>query len=101
MLNRLLFSHQRPAQLIVAVFGALIGLLLLLGALQLYSDFRAVLNGNGDLSKPQYLVINKEVSLLNTLFGGQKGFSEDEFVNLKQVKGVRDAAYRHFQVGCA
>jgi hypothetical protein len=92
MLNRLLFSHQKPAQLIVAVFGALIGLLLLLGALQLYSDFRAVLNGNGDLSKPQYLVINKEVSLLNTLFGGQKGFSEDEFVNLKQVKGVRDVA---------
>jgi hypothetical protein len=92
MLNRLLFSHQKPAQLIVAVFGALIGLLLLLGALQLYFDFRAVLNGSGDLSKPQYLVINKEVSVLNTFFGGQKGFSEDEFAKLKAVKGVRDVA---------
>ncbi len=92
MLNRLLFSHQKPTQLLVAIFGALIGLLLLLGALQLYFDFRAVLNGSGDLSKPQYLVINKEVNLLNTLFGGQKGFTEDEFANLKAVKGVRDVA---------
>ncbi|MEO5643619.1 MAG: FtsX-like permease family protein [Bacteroidia bacterium] len=92
MLNRLLFAHQKPAQLIVAVFGALIGLLLLLGALQLYFDFRAVLNGNSDLSKPQYLVINKEVNLLNTLFGGQKGFTENEFASLREVKGVRDVA---------
>lgn len=92
MLNRLLFSHQKPTQLLVAIFGALIGLLLLLGALQLYFDFRAVLNGNGDLSKPQYLVINKEVNLLNSLFGGQKGFTENEFAKLREVKGVRDVA---------
>ncbi len=92
MLNRLLFSHQKPAQLIVAVFGALVGLLLMLGALQLYFDFSAVLNGTGDLSKPQYLVINKEINLLNTLFGGQKGFSENEFANLRKVKGVKDVA---------
>ncbi|MDQ3111898.1 MAG: hypothetical protein M3R17_18585 [Bacteroidota bacterium] len=92
MLNRLLFTHQKPAPLIVAVFGALTGMLMLLAALQLYFDFNAVLGGTGDLNKPQYLVINKEVSLLNTLFGGQKGFSEEEFVKLKEVKGVRDVA---------
>jgi hypothetical protein len=92
MLNRLLFSHQRPAQLLVAVFGALIGLLLLLGALQLYFDFKAVLNGSDDMSKPQYLVINKEVNLLNSLFGGNKGFSEHELSELKKVKGVRQIA---------
>jgi hypothetical protein len=92
MLNRLLFTHQKPAPLIVAVFGALAGMLMLLAALQLYFDFNAVLTGTGDLSKPQYLVINKEVNLLNTFFGGQKGFSEDEFAKLKEVKGVRDVA---------
>jgi hypothetical protein len=91
MLNRLLFSHQKPAQLIIAVFGTLVGLLLLLGALQLYNDFNAVLNG-GDLNKPQFLVINKEVSVLNTLFGGQKGFTQEEFTKLKAVKGVRNVA---------
>lgn len=92
MLNRLLFSHQKPAQLIVAVFGALVGMLLLLGALQLYLDFNTVLMGSSDMNKPQYLVINKEVSLLNTVFGGQKGFSSHELEKLKEVKGVRDVA---------
>ncbi len=92
MLNRLLFSHQRPAQLLVAVFGALVGFLLLLGALQLYFDFRAVLNGSSDMSQPQFLVINKEVNLLNTLFGGQKGFSPMEIEQLKKIKGVQNAA---------
>lgn len=92
MLNRLLFSHQKPAQLLVAIFGALIGLLLLLGALQLYFDFRAMLSGSSDLNKPQYLVINKEVNLLNTLFGGQEGFSQKDISKLKKIKGVRNAA---------
>jgi hypothetical protein len=92
MLNRLLFSHQRPAQLLVAIFGALIGLLLLLGALQLYFDFRAVLNGSSDLNSAQYLVINKEVSLINTLFGGKNGFSERELSELKKINGVKNVA---------
>jgi len=65
---------------------------LLLGALQLYFDFSAVLNGSSDISQPQYLVINKEVNLLNTLFGGQKGFSENEIAQLKKIKGVQNAA---------
>ncbi|CAN5323584.1 hypothetical protein BH09BAC5_BH09BAC5_26260 [soil metagenome] len=92
MLNRLLFSHQKPAPLIVAVFGALIGMLMLLASLQLYFDFQAVLSDNGDLSKPQYLVINKEVNMLNSLFGGQKGFTANEFEKLREVKGVKDVA---------
>jgi hypothetical protein len=92
MLNRLLFTHQRPAQLLGGIFGSLVGFLLLLGILQLYFDFEAVLNGNSDMSQPQYLVINKEVNLLNTLFGGQKGFSENELAELKKIKGVQNVA---------
>ena len=60
--------------------------------MQLYFDFRAVLNGSTDLNKPQYLVINKEVNLLNTLFGGQEGFSDHELAELKKIKGVHNAA---------
>lgn len=92
MLNRLLFSHQKPLQLLVAIFGALVGFLLLLGAVQLYLDFNAALSGTGDLNKPQYLVINKEVNLLHTLFGGQKGFSEKELSELEKIEGVKKAA---------
>jgi hypothetical protein len=92
MINKLLFRHQKPTQLIVAVFGALFGMILLLGSLQLYFDFRAVMTGTSDINKPQYLVINKEVNMLNTLFGGQKGFSENEIGDLKKIKGVKNAA---------
>lgn len=101
MLRKLLFVHQKRGLLFIAVFGAFVGFLLLLGSLQLYFDFRSVLNGDSDMSKPQYLVINKEVNLLNTLFGGQKGFSDDELSELKKVKGVRDVAgltSSHFKI---
>jgi hypothetical protein len=92
MLNRLLFSHQKPVLIIAGTFGALVGFLLLLGALQLYFDIHAVLTGSSDMNQAQYLVINKEVNLLNTLFGGQKGFSENEIAQLKKIKGVQQAA---------
>jgi hypothetical protein len=51
-----------------------------------------VLNRSGDLGKSQFLVVNKEVNLLNSLFGGQKGFSETEIAELEKIHGVRDAA---------
>ncbi|MGL4598786.1 MAG: ABC transporter permease [Bacteroidia bacterium] len=89
MIRRLLLQHQRLWLLTIAVLGALFGLLLLLGALQLYFDFRSVLTGRSDLSQAQYIVINKEVSTMNT-FLGQKGFSSAEISELKAVKGIRD-----------
>jgi hypothetical protein len=92
MLRKLLFIHQKPVLLFIAVFGAFVGFLLLLGSLQAYFDFDAVINGTSDISKPQYLVINKEVNLLNTLFGGQKGFTAGEIAAIKKIHGVRDAA---------
>lgn len=101
MLKRLLFTHRKPIQLAAAIAGALFGFLLLLGTLQAYFDFRAALNGTGDLNKPQYLVINKEVNLLNTLFGGQKGFSAKEMAELKKIPGVQEVAgltASHFKI---
>ena len=101
MIRRLLFTHQKPTQLAAAIAGALIGFLLLLGTLQAYFDFSAALNGTGDLNKPQYLVINKEVNLLNTLFGGQKGFSPAEISELKKIEGVKEVAgltASHFKI---
>ncbi|MBI3509737.1 MAG: hypothetical protein HY064_03665 [Bacteroidetes bacterium] len=103
MLNRLLFTHQRRTQLFVAVLGALVGMILVLTSLQLYFDTTRALTGN-DLNKPQYLVINKEVNLLNTLFGGQKGFSQDEMDALRKIKGVKDVApltASHFKVSAS
>lgn len=100
MVRKLLFIHQRISFLVAGIVGSLTGIILLLSALQLYFDFDRLING--DLRQPQYFVINKEVSVINTLFGGQKGFDEAEINQLKSIHGVIDVAPltpSHFKVG--
>lgn len=92
MVNKLLFSQQRFGILAGAVIGSLTGIILLLGSMQLYFDFDRLINGSSDINQPQYLVINKQVSVVNTLFGGQKGFSGEEISGLKKIEGVMDVA---------
>lgn len=92
MVKKLLFAHQKFFFLAAGIAGSLTGIVLLLGALQLYFDFDRLVNGTGDINRVQYLVINKQVSLVNTLFGGQKGFSKEEIDGLKSREGVLDAA---------
>ncbi len=92
MVKKLLFSHQRFGFLAGAILGSLTGIVLLLCSMQLYFDFDRLINGSSDINQPQYLVINKQVSVVNTLFGGQKGFSAEEITGLKSVDGVLDVA---------
>lgn len=102
MVRKLLFSHQRLSFLIAGIVGSMAGIVLLLSSLQLYIDFDKVINGNSNLNAAQYFTINKQVSVLNTLFGGQKGFDADEIAQLKAIEGVQDVApltASHFKVG--
>jgi hypothetical protein len=92
MLRRLLFQHRQTGTLIVAVTGAFIGMFLLLAALQLYTDVAKVFGSEQNLNGTQYLVINKKVNLLNTLFGGKKGFEQADIEALKGIEGVQNAA---------
>jgi FtsX-like permease family len=100
MIRRLIFTYRKPAQVTIAVVGAILGFLILLGGLQLFFDFRKML-GQENVNQPQYLVINKEVGVLNTIFGGNKGFDEQELASLKKVKGVEELApltSSHFKI---
>jgi hypothetical protein len=102
MVRKLLFSHQKLSFLIAGIVGSMAGVVLLLSSLQLYIDFDKIINGNSDLNAAQYFTINKQVSVINTLFGGQKGFDEDEIKQLKSIEGVVDVApltASHFKVG--
>lgn len=92
MVRQLLFKYQKLSFLIAGISGSLAGIILLLGALQLYLDFDRLINGDSDLNAPQYFVINKDVSVLNTLFGGQKGFDEAEMNELRSIRGVTGVA---------
>lgn len=102
MVRKLLFSHQKLSFLIAGIIGSMAGIVLLLSSLQLYIDFDKVINGNSDLNAAQYFTINKQVSVINTLFGGQKGFDADEIAQLNAIVGVEEVApltASHFKVG--
>lgn len=102
MVRKLLFSHQKLSFLIAGIIGSMAGVVLLLSSLQLYIDFDKVINGNSDLNAAQYFTINKQVSVINTLFGGQKGFDSEEIAQLNAIVGVEEVApltASHFKVG--
>lgn len=102
MVRKLLFSHQKLSFLIAGIVGSMAGIVLLLSSLQLYIDFDKVINGNSDLNAAQYFTINKQVSVINTLFGGQKGFDAEEIAQLNAIVGVEEVApltASHFKVG--
>ncbi len=83
MLVQLILKKQKPAQLLLAVFGAVFGMLLLLGSFQVYEDIRAVLNGGDDMLSSHYVVVNKEVSVFNTLALASTEFSDQEMEKIK------------------
>ena len=66
-LQKLLLRTQKPSQLLAATFGAMLGLSLILIAVQMYFNFRNILNAPDQGIGSQYLVVNKEISVLNSL----------------------------------
>lgn len=102
ILPAILWKRFRGLQFFSAAAAAFIGLLLLLGALQLWQDFRGILHGNDD-EEQQYIQINKSVSFVNTLFGGT-GFSEDDIDSLQAlpvVQAVGSFTSNRFKVGAS
>lgn len=92
MIKRLILKKQSFGQLGIAMFGALAGFGLLLSGYQIYLDVLKVLTTKHDMFGDQYLIINKTVSLLNTLSLSSNTFSEKEMRELKAVPGVKDVA---------
>lgn len=87
MIRRLLLHQQKPLQLFITWLGAFTGFFILLFSLQYYLDFKELLTEKNDWIHPEYLVINKKVSILNSL-AGPSGFSQEEQEELKSLPGV-------------
>ncbi|MDP5170325.1 MAG: hypothetical protein NWR72_08760, partial [Bacteroidia bacterium] len=75
MLTRLLWKSQKVGQIIAACVGAGLGLCILLFSIQTYLDMRSLLIEKEQLIRPEYLVINKPVSLLNSFRNSAPSFS--------------------------
>ncbi len=92
MLNKLLFLDRGKLQLSIVIGGTLLGLLLLLIPLQLFLDFRELLTQKTDLLNPQYMVLNKEVTLMGMASDKKQGFSLNEIDKLKHQPSVEEIA---------
>lgn len=108
LLSRLINSSGSKKQLILALGGAFAGLFLLGTCSQAYLTFNRILSKQKDLLGADFLVINKKVSLLNTISGSAGRFSEDDIQQLRSLKGVSNVgAFRssnfkvraHFNAG--
>lgn len=88
MIRRLILSKQSYMQLTVVLFGSLFGLLMVMSSLQIYQDIRSIVDNKKELISSQFLVVNKPVSILNTLSGSAAVFSDEEIESFKTLKAV-------------
>ncbi len=70
-------------QILGAGTGTLIGLVLLFSIAQFYFEMDQILEENKDLIDPEFLVINKKVSILETLNLKEASFTEKEIEDVR------------------
>ena len=84
LLYQILWKDHSRTHLLFAFLGTLAGFVLLLSGIQFYIDIKSVLSENRDLLDPEYIVINKQVNLGQTLGLSRAGFSEEEIEEISQ-----------------
>jgi hypothetical protein len=102
LLHKLIRSGKGKGTLFAAAFGMLVGYFILFIAIQMYFDINNLFNNDKDLIQKDFIIINKKVSLLNTLKVLDTGFSEKEIAQLKKqnfVEKVEPVTPNRFKVG--
>ncbi len=80
LLKKIIWKRSNKRQLLWAMLGAVIGLVLLLGSVQIYLNIQDIIAGDTD-SQEQFVIINKRVNLFNTL-GVKSTFDQKEIDDL-------------------
>ena len=83
-LYAILWKDHSRAHLTWAFLGTLAGFVLLLSGIQFYLDIKQVLTENKDLLDPEYIVLNKEVNISQTLGFAGTGFTPEELEEVRQ-----------------
>lgn len=91
-MTRLLFNKAKKVQLWLAAIGSLFGITLLVIAFQAFLDFSELLQPSSGIVTDQYIIINKQISMLNTLGMNSAVFSKDEIEKIRQQPEVKSAA---------
>lgn len=78
LLWKLLRQHISPAQLTGFALANLIGMLIVMLAVQAYADIRALNASDDMLMRSDYLIVNKPVATLSAITGKAPSFSDEE-----------------------
>ena len=81
---KLLRQHISIPQFIGFFFANVIGMAIILLGIQFYNDMNAVYSSEDSFMREDYMIVNKEVSMLNSIFGNDNTFSQDEIDDIKE-----------------
>lgn len=85
---RLLRKNVSVGQLLGYAVANLLGLAIVLTALQFYNDATSVESGDDMFISRDYIVVSKKVHGLGSLFGGKAEFSEEEVLDIESQPWV-------------
>ena len=91
MIKAILRNNVNKWQVFGAALGAIVGLFLLVLSLQFYADIQSIVNGDNS-DGDDFVIINKKVSIFNTL-GGTAAFNEDDLQKIKAQPFISDVGY--------
>jgi hypothetical protein len=90
MIKKIILKETGKRNFILSVVGTLVGFILLLGSLQLYIDIKAILSNDEEILSPDYIIINKKLSLFNSLKSDLSTFSDEEIHEISNKKFIDD-----------
>jgi hypothetical protein len=88
ILNKIFSRRLGVGKFLISAFAFLLGLSLVLLALQAYVKVNSYISPKKNLS--DYIVLNKEVAMGHTIFGGKAEFSESDVKDLQAQPFVED-----------
>jgi hypothetical protein len=89
LLSTILYKTQKPSQLLGAIVGSLLGFFLVVAAAQLFADFKTMVTSSEQAIGSQFLVVNKQVSVFNSLKLGKSTFTPNEVTQLKSLPSIK------------
>jgi hypothetical protein len=88
-IQKILSSNHKPFQIGLAIFGCLIGFFLILASVQSILNFKHLFADSKQGIGSQYMVINKKVSVLNTLNVSKSTFTKDELTKISAHPSIQ------------
>ncbi len=86
---KLLRQHISIPQFAGFFLANVVGMTIIFLGIQFYNDINAVYSSEDSFMREDYLIVNKEVSLVKSITGADVGFSEDEIDEIKSQSFVK------------